>query len=309
MSTKEQRVLWEREMRLARWWALTLGGLALVGIVLLSLFWQLDTQSAIVELLLGALGCQLLLQAIEAAQERLQLADPPGILRARGSMGITLALLLVLALSFVGFIQIPDLMRPLVLGSFGLVSVYAVQWVREQARPRNFVTVVNEGNVLTLQRGTLLLTALEDAGYRLITQCGRQGACASCRVRVREGTQNWLEKHYGPAITPRQKREGWVLACQVPVESDLAIELFKPVVIRWPAPDRSRLSGSARAIRAALPGFDCEACGYSTCDQYAQAIAQGKASLTRCLPGGAAVSKALRETGSELHLKQVRDHV
>lgn len=300
MSVQERRARWQREVRLTRGLALILAGIALVGIMLLSLLWQLRLDTIIMGVILGGLVCQLLVQAMEATHERLSMADIPQMLRAQGYFGMTLVLLLMLAVSLWGFAHIPNIMQPVLLGGFALVALYAVERVRQTARARQFVAIVNDGRVLASQKGTPLLTVLEDAGYRLITQCGRQGACASCRVRVRAGTQNWQEKHYGPILTPRQRGEGWVLACQVPVESDLVIELFKPLVIRWPAPARGRLSEQARAIRAVLPGFDCEACGYLTCEEYAQAIAQGKAPPTRCLPGGNAVNQKLQEIAREL---------
>lgn len=301
MSVQEQRARWQREVRLTRGLALMLAGMALVGIILLSLLWQLRLDTIIVGIVLGGLVCQLLVQAIEATHERLSVADIPQMLRAQGYFGITLVLLLILTLSLWGFAHIANIMQPLLLGGFALVALYATERVRETARARHFVATAHDGSVLASQKGTPLLTVLEDAGYRLITQCGRQGACASCRVRVREGAENWEEKHYGPILTPRQRREGWVLACQVPVESDLAIELFKPLVIRWPTSAKGQLSEKARALRAALPGFDCEACGYPTCEEYAQAIAQGEALPTRCLPGGSAVNQKLQEIarGSE----------
>ena len=41
------------------------------------------------------------------------------------------------------------------------------------------------------------------------------------------------------------------------------------------------------AIRDALPGANCGACGYSGCDAYAKALAEGKSSATNlCIPGG-----------------------
>ena len=42
------------------------------------------------------------------------------------------------------------------------------------------------------------------------------------------------------------------------------------------------------AIRDALPGANCGACGYSGCDGYAKALSEGKVSETNlCVPGGA----------------------
>lgn len=48
-------------------------------------------------------------------------------------------------------------------------------------------------------------------------------------------------------------------------------------------------------IRAALPGANCGACGYSGCDGYAAAVASGEAEPNKCAPGGANAAAALAE--------------
>ncbi len=48
------------------------------------------------------------------------------------------------------------------------------------------------------------------------------------------------------------------------------------------------------AIRDALPGANCGACGYSGCDGYAKALAEGKTDKTNlCVPGGDNTSKEI----------------
>ena len=47
------------------------------------------------------------------------------------------------------------------------------------------------------------------------------------------------------------------------------------------------------ALRSCLPGVNCGACGYSGCDGYAQAIAEGKARVSLCVPGGGEVADQL----------------
>ncbi|HHW45459.1 MAG TPA: RnfABCDGE type electron transport complex subunit B [Clostridiales bacterium] len=39
-------------------------------------------------------------------------------------------------------------------------------------------------------------------------------------------------------------------------------------------------------LRAVLPGVNCGACGYSGCDAYANALAEGSAKTNLCIPGG-----------------------
>jgi len=54
----------------------------------------------------------------------------------------------------------------------------------------------------------------------------------------------------------------------------------------------------ADAIREALPGANCGACGLPGCDNYAAAIAAGKAGINSCTVGGSAVAEKLaRITG------------
>ena len=50
----------------------------------------------------------------------------------------------------------------------------------------------------------------------------------------------------------------------------------------------------AVAIRDCLPGANCGACGYSGCDSYAKALANGSCAETNlCIPGGDATAKAI----------------
>ena len=48
-------------------------------------------------------------------------------------------------------------------------------------------------------------------------------------------------------------------------------------------------------IRECLPGANCGACGFSGCDGYAAALAEGSAEPNKCAPGGEATAKALSE--------------
>lgn len=48
-------------------------------------------------------------------------------------------------------------------------------------------------------------------------------------------------------------------------------------------------------VRAALPGANCGACGYSGCDGYAAAVAAGESAPDKCAPGGATAAVALAE--------------
>ena len=49
------------------------------------------------------------------------------------------------------------------------------------------------------------------------------------------------------------------------------------------------------AIRDALPGANCGACGFAGCDGYAEALNKGEAEPNLCAPGGSETAKALSE--------------
>ena len=48
-------------------------------------------------------------------------------------------------------------------------------------------------------------------------------------------------------------------------------------------------------IRACLPGANCGACGFTGCDGYAKALAEGSAPANLCVPGGASAAAQLGE--------------
>lgn len=48
-------------------------------------------------------------------------------------------------------------------------------------------------------------------------------------------------------------------------------------------------------LRACLPGVNCGACGFTGCDGYAAALAEGNAATNLCVPGADAVSRKISE--------------
>jgi ferredoxin len=174
------------------------------------------------------------------------------------------------------------------------------------------VTIVNDGNELVLPLEQNLLQALKKAGYDLFAQCGGKGTCATCRVKVLEGLppEQITPAMLGP-LSDKLRKEGWVLSCQISLKNDLKIELFKPLVMSWPKvagkaeeakPERV-LSPAAAKLRAVLPGFDCAVCGYPTCEEFAEALAAGKAKIDGCYPGGKPVLERLKQAAAEAGVK------
>ena len=52
---------------------------------------------------------------------------------------------------------------------------------------------------------------------------------------------------------------------------------------------------NTQKIRAALPGINCGACGFKGCNDYAEALANGKAKPNLCIPGAEATAKEIGE--------------
>lgn len=299
---RDARARWEEEQKQTRRMAIALGGAAVIVIAIYTFVLRLSPQDVVLSVVLGGLGWALVGSAFGALVERTQ-REPGGLAALLPHPYARYAVLGFLVLvGFYGLLRVPGIATPLVLGAVAWLATQEFLKLREVSRPRTFVAVRNEEVTVPVPQGANLLEALEGVGYRLLTQCGRKGQCATCRVRVREGAREWTQKEQGAALTPRQKGQGWVLSCQVAVHNDMEIELFKPLVLRWPHLQPGQLSDEARALRRALPGFHCEVCGYRLCEEYAQAIAERREPLTRCLPGGEPVRRRLEEIARTLKI-------
>jgi Na+-transporting NADH:ubiquinone oxidoreductase subunit F len=105
------------------------------------------------------------------------------------------------------------------------VLVFLIVMTKKALLPGGDLTiVVNEDKELKTSPGGKLLTVLADQGIYLSSACGGGGSCAQCRCIVEEGGGAILPTEES-AITRREAREGFRLACQVPVKRDLKIEV------------------------------------------------------------------------------------
>ena len=87
---------------------------------------------------------------------------------------------------------------------------------------------------MTVPAGGKLLNTLSDKGVFVSSACGGRGACGQCRLKVLSGGGNVVPVEYSH-FTKREIKEGWRLACQVPVKTDMNIELPPEVfgVKKW----------------------------------------------------------------------------
>ena len=87
------------------------------------------------------------------------------------------------------------------------------------------------GRTWSVPAGSNLLDALNHAGLRVPYSC-RAGSCHACMVRCTAGD---VQDAMPDALNAAQRAEGWRLACQCRVASDLAVELFDPLRDGQPA--------------------------------------------------------------------------
>ena len=86
------------------------------------------------------------------------------------------------------------------------------------------VEVTNDDGSITVEEGTNLLEALQDAGYELPSLCGGMGLCGKCQVRVREGTLSSTESDR-EFFSEEELENGMRLSCRIEVEGDLTIDV------------------------------------------------------------------------------------
>ncbi|MCY3853437.1 MAG: 2Fe-2S iron-sulfur cluster binding domain-containing protein [Gammaproteobacteria bacterium] len=76
---------------------------------------------------------------------------------------------------------------------------------------------------LTVQAGQDLLSAALEAGFAWPHDC-RQGNCSTCRCRITSGKIK-ARTDFETVLTPAELKEGWVLACQSELRSDIEVEV------------------------------------------------------------------------------------
>jgi len=81
-------------------------------------------------------------------------------------------------------------------------------------------TFARSGKTATLTPETTILEASESVGVDLPFEC-RSGICGQCKVRLVAGS---VVMQTEDAITPSEKRAGWVLACQARARADVTVD-------------------------------------------------------------------------------------
>jgi len=88
--------------------------------------------------------------------------------------------------------------------------------------------------VIEVERGTILLNAIREAGIRIRSICGGEGECGTCKVILNKGQVSDVSTKYEKWLSPKETSEGYRLACQVRVQSDCEVTI--PVESRIASP-------------------------------------------------------------------------
>jgi uncharacterized 2Fe-2S/4Fe-4S cluster protein (DUF4445 family) len=87
------------------------------------------------------------------------------------------------------------------------------------------ITFLPEEKLVAVEPGATLMDAAEKAAIHINSLCGGEGVCGRCKVKVTNGKIG-ADKHSISILSKEEITEGYVLACQTRVDSDM--EVFIP---------------------------------------------------------------------------------
>jgi uncharacterized 2Fe-2S/4Fe-4S cluster protein (DUF4445 family) len=74
--------------------------------------------------------------------------------------------------------------------------------------------------MVEVERGTILLDAIREAGINIRSICGGDGDCGTCKVILNKGDVSHVSTKYKDWLSPQEISEGYYLACQIRILSD-----------------------------------------------------------------------------------------
>ena len=74
--------------------------------------------------------------------------------------------------------------------------------------------------MVEVERGTILLDAIREAGINIRSICGGDGECGTCKVILNKGEVSHVSTKYKDWLSPQEISEGYYLACQIRILSD-----------------------------------------------------------------------------------------
>ena len=84
------------------------------------------------------------------------------------------------------------------------------------------VKFLPEGKKVEVDENTTVMEAAEKAGVHINNLCGGKGVCGRCRVQISDGKVR-ADKHSINFLSKEELQEGYVLACQTNITSDMDV--------------------------------------------------------------------------------------
>lgn len=122
-------------------------------------------------------------------------------------------------------------------------SIPCTPW-KELAIAGFTVRFTNTDQTVQARPGSLIVDAIQEAGLDVNIPCGGQGRCGRCAVIVEQGQ---VRRRSTLRLSPQDIEEGFALACQTVIESDLVVTIPPQEKIE------RRLKTDKTAARIALP--------------------------------------------------------
>jgi uncharacterized 2Fe-2S/4Fe-4S cluster protein (DUF4445 family) len=84
------------------------------------------------------------------------------------------------------------------------------------------ITFLPDEKSVEVEAGITLIEAAEKAGIHINSLCGGEGVCGRCRVKLNNGKVR-ADKHSISLLSKEEITEGYVLACQTQVDTDMEV--------------------------------------------------------------------------------------
>ncbi|MGD9015380.1 MAG: ASKHA domain-containing protein [Candidatus Omnitrophota bacterium] len=82
------------------------------------------------------------------------------------------------------------------------------------------VTFYPDDKIVMIQKGKTILAAAISAHIYINSSCGGDGVCGRCKIILKKGE---VTTQHSGRLSPEQRRQGYYLACQTMVQSDLEV--------------------------------------------------------------------------------------
>ena len=117
-----------------------------------------------------------------------------------------------------------------VLTALGAALALVLVWTERVLGARSSVGLrINDLPPSDVAAGQDLLRVLRERGVFVPSACGGRGSCGLCKVQVLEGGGPVLPTEI-PHLSPSEREQGWRLACQIKLRTDMAVRIPEPLL-------------------------------------------------------------------------------